>query len=93
MDTTFTALQRDTEGFAWASLRHPDGQRSVDLWVDEHYGYLVCFTGDTLPDDARRRGVAIEPMSCPPDALRSGTDLVVLESGQYWLATWGLQPR
>lgn len=29
-----------------------------------------------------RRGVAVEPMSCPPDAFNSGTDLVELAPGE-----------
>jgi aldose 1-epimerase len=54
----------------------------------------MCFTGDTLEDQGRRRrAIAVEPMSCPPDALRSGRHLVVLEPGQNWLASWGLRPR
>jgi aldose 1-epimerase len=29
-------------------------------------------------------------MSCPPDALASGDDLVVLEAGASWTAQWGI---
>jgi aldose 1-epimerase len=29
-------------------------------------------------------------MTCPPDAFRSGRDLVVLEPGQTWRGTWGI---
>ena len=29
-----------------------------------------------------RRGVAVEPMTCPPDAFNSGRDLIELEVGQ-----------
>jgi aldose 1-epimerase len=29
-------------------------------------------------------------MTCPPDAFRSGTDLITLEPGQTWHATWNL---
>jgi aldose 1-epimerase len=32
-------------------------------------------------------------MTCPPDALRSGTDLVRMEPGASWQATWGITPR
>lgn len=38
-----------------------------------------------------REGLAIEPMTCPPDALRSGVDLVVLEPGQTHETWWQLQ--
>jgi aldose 1-epimerase len=29
-----------------------------------------------------RKGLAVEPMTCPPDAFNSGQDLVVLDPGQ-----------
>jgi aldose 1-epimerase len=38
-----------------------------------------------------RAGLATEPMTCPPDALRSGIDLVVLEPGQTHETWWQLQ--
>jgi aldose 1-epimerase len=41
----------------------------------------------------RRRAVAIEPMTCPPNALRTGTDVVRLEPGLEWTARWGIAPR
>ena len=54
----------------------------------------MLFTGDTLPEPARRRrGLAAEPMTCAPDALNSGEDLVVLAPGESTSATWGLTPR
>jgi aldose 1-epimerase len=94
MDVAYTALERDGQGLAWASLEDPTGSRALDLWVDDRFSHLMCFTGDTLPDATRRRtSVAIEPMSCPPDALRSGKDLVVLEPGQSWVGGWGLRTR
>ena len=50
------------------------------------------FSGDTLPDPARRRaGLAVEPMSCPGDAFNSGTDLVVLDAGDTHVLRWGLR--
>ena len=29
-----------------------------------------------------RKALAVEPMTCPPDAFNSGVDLVVLEPGR-----------
>jgi aldose 1-epimerase len=42
---------------------------------------LQVFSGETLPVGARE-SLAVEPMTCPPNAFRSGVDLVVLEPGQ-----------
>ena len=59
------------------------------LWADERYPYLMVFTGDSLLDGARR-SVAVEPMTCPPNALADGVDVVVLEPGEDWAGTWTL---
>jgi galactose mutarotase-like enzyme len=94
MDTAFTGLHRDADGLAWASLDDGAGDDGTELWVDDRFNYLMCYTGDTIGDPARRRAaVAIEPMTCPPDAFRSGKDLVVLGPGQEWQGSWGLRPR
>ncbi|HEY4845479.1 MAG TPA: aldose epimerase, partial [Candidatus Dormibacteraeota bacterium] len=36
------------------------------------------------------RSLAIEPMTCAPNAFRSGDGLVVLQPGQSTSATWGI---
>lgn len=92
LDTAFTDLRRATDGTARARLEDPGTGRGVELWVDDRFRYLMCFTGDTLESERRRRAVAIEPMTCPPDAFRSGKDLIVLEPGESWEGSWGLRP-
>ena len=90
LDTCYTDLERH-DGVARARLEHPDGSRRVTLWVDEGFRYLMVFTGDTVnPPERRRRSVAVEPMTCPPDALRSGRDLIRLDPRTPWRATWGI---
>ncbi len=49
----------------------------------------MVFSGDPLPDVARR-ALAVEPMSCPPNAFRSGESLVRLAPGESHTATWGI---
>jgi aldose 1-epimerase len=94
LDTAFTTLERDTDGLVRASLDAPGGATGATLWADGGFRYLMVYTGDTLGDVARRRrAVAIEPMTCPPNALRSGTDVVVLQPGQEWTGRWGITPR
>ena len=56
--------------------------RRATLWVDDAYGYLMLFTGDTLAPGARRRGLAVEPMTCAPNALQSGDGLVDPRAGR-----------
>ena len=46
-----------------------------------------------LPDPgATRLGLAVEPMTCPPDAFNSGTDLVRLAPDESLTAGWTVFP-
>ena len=91
LDNAFTDLARDDDGRARVRLRDPDGGAVVTLWVDESYGYLMLFTGDTRPD-VNRRSLAVEPMTCPPNAFRTGDSLIRLEPGRSTTSTWGITP-
>jgi aldose 1-epimerase len=70
-------------------LHRPDGH-TVRLWAGEGYDYLELFTGDTLAPAKRRRGLGVEPMTSPPNALQSGTDLAHLDPGQSLELRWGV---
>ena len=50
-------------------------------WDDRSPWVQVC-TIDLAPGRWRRSGLAVEPMTCPPDAFNSGTDVWMLEPGQ-----------
>jgi len=88
LDNCFSDLERGDDGLARVELLRPDGG-GVALWMDAAYPYVMLFTGDPLPD-VNRRSLAIEPMSCPPDAFRSGEALVRLEPGESWSGRWGI---
>ena len=89
LDNAFTDLERDADGMARVELRDPVSGAARTLWMDEAYPYLMVFSGDPLPDVARR-ALAVEPMSCPPNAFRSGESLVRLAPGESHTATWGI---
>ncbi len=89
LDHAFTDLDRDADGLARVRLADPDNGRTVSLWVDESYPYLQLFTGDPLPDVARR-SIAVEPMTCAPNAFRSGDGLLILKPGESTTSTWGI---
>jgi len=91
LDHAFTDLERSENGRASVELRNPDRGDGVTLWVDETYPYLMLFTGDPLPD-VSRRSLAVEPMTCPPNAFRTGEDLIQLEPGQAFTSCWGIDP-
>jgi aldose 1-epimerase len=90
LDVTFTELLRDDTGLATATLEDAHGGQ-IELSVDRNFPYLQVYTGDHLEKGRRRTSVAVEPMTCPPDALRSGKDVVVLEPGQHWAGSWRLR--
>jgi aldose 1-epimerase len=89
LDHAFTGLDRDEQGRAWARLASSGTE--VALWAGPDYRWLQVFTGDTLDAAHRRRAVAIEPMTCPPNAFATGTDLIMLAPGASVTRTWGIQ--
>jgi aldose 1-epimerase len=91
LDHAFTDLDRDDDGLARVELTDPAGGARLTLWVGEAYPYLQLFTGDPLPDVARR-SIAVEPMTCPPNAFRTGKNLIRMEPGESFTSAWGLVP-
>jgi aldose 1-epimerase len=89
LDHAFTDLERDHDGLARVELRDPDSKTQVSLWVDQSYSHLMLFTGDPLAN-VRRRSLAVEPMTCPPNAFRTGDSLIRLEPGSSFAGTWGI---
>jgi aldose 1-epimerase len=90
LDNCFTDLERDGEdNRARVELADLDSGHRVTLWMDEAYPYVMLFTGDPLPDVARR-SIAIEPMTCPPNAFRTGRDVIRLRPKQSATSTWGI---
>jgi aldose 1-epimerase len=90
LDHAITDLERGADGRAWVELSAPEGP-VVRLWVDAAYRYLMVFTGDTLPGGGRR-SLAVEPMTCAPNAFASGDGLLVLEPGEAIEGSWGIEP-
>jgi aldose 1-epimerase len=90
LDHCFTELERDA-GVARVELRADHESAVLTLWMDKAYGYLQLFTGDPLPD-VDRRSLAVEPMTCPPNAFRTGEALIRLEPGDSFTSKWGLTP-
>jgi aldose 1-epimerase len=85
LDTAFTRPE------GTVTLSTVDG-RGMTLWMDDAFRWVQVFTADALPEPRRRAGVAVEPMTCPPDAFNSGEDLIVLGPGESWRGSWGIRP-
>jgi aldose 1-epimerase len=60
------------------------------VWADDAWPYVQLFSGD-LPD-IQRRGFAVEPMTCPPNAFNTGEGLLRLEPGKAFEGAWGIRP-
>ena len=88
-DTAFTDLPVGASGRVEATLITSDGHRTT-MWGDDTVRWWQLFTGDALADPWRRATLALEPMTCAPDAFNSGDGLVVLEPGDAHTMTWGL---
>ncbi|WP_200938948.1 alpha/beta hydrolase fold domain-containing protein [Modestobacter sp. Leaf380] len=88
LDDPLTDLVRDEDGWARVRLAGPAG--SLELAVDEQWPWLQVYSGDTLPEGQRRRSLAVEPMTCPPNALADDADLVVLAPEETWSGSWTL---
>lgn len=93
IDYAFTGLERGSGGRARIELRAPDGRFGVALWVDASFPYVEVFTGENLADASRRRrGLGVEPMTCAPNGFRSHDGLVILQPGETWSGSWGVDP-
>ncbi|WP_072805307.1 aldose 1-epimerase family protein [Rhodococcoides yunnanense] len=95
LDTPFSAEVPDDDGKARHVLSAPGGPSTV-LWTDREFDWIQVFTADPAKDQAypdRGRALAIEPMTCPPDAFNSEIDLLILKPGESWTGTWGMEYR
>jgi aldose 1-epimerase len=91
LDTAFANLVPDSDGLIRVHLQAPGGDPRVTLWMEPVYKFLMVYTPDAIPDWARRRrSIAIEPMTCAPNAFRSGDGLVVLQPGESRSSSWGI---
>ncbi|QIN81491.1 aldose epimerase [Rubrobacter tropicus] len=93
LDTCFTDVIPEADGFTRVYLTHPDGSPQITLGMDPSHGFIQVYTGDTLPEEDQRRGIAIEPMTCAPNAFNSGDGLRVLAPGESFTSVWGMVCR
>ncbi len=89
LDHALTGLARDETGRAWTRLR--DDSIALGMWTGPGYDWLQVFTGDALAAAHRRRAVAIEPMTCPPNSFVTGDDRLTLAPADSVTHTWGLE--
>ncbi|HET6215071.1 MAG TPA: aldose 1-epimerase family protein [Micromonosporaceae bacterium] len=91
LDMGFGDVERDEAARSTVRLSTVDALATVDVWADEAFRWWQVYTGDALLGARMRRSVAVEPMTCPPDAFRSGRDVVALRPGDTWYGSWGIR--
>jgi aldose 1-epimerase len=58
--------------------------------MDHRFDHLQVYTGDAVADPRRRRrGLALAPMTCAPDAFNTGEGLVTLAPGETFTGRCG----
>lgn len=90
LDTPLGGL-RLVDGAIRHRLTAPDG-RGTELWADPDFAYTQVFTNEHYEAaDGTVDAVAIEPMTCAPDAFNSGRGLRWLQPDEQWVARWGIR--
>ncbi|WP_066515661.1 aldose 1-epimerase family protein [Curtobacterium ammoniigenes] len=89
IDHAYSGLRRDDEGDATITVRADDGH-GVAVRFGPTCEWVQVHTADHVNPDYHRRGLAVEPMTCAPDAFNTGSDrgLVVLQPGDAHDASW-----
>jgi aldose 1-epimerase len=91
LDTAYAGVHHQADGEV-ARLEDRATGRRLSLRQDSAWGHVQVFTPNAFPAaTGPRQAIAIEPMTAPPDALRSGEGLVWLEAGAAWSGGWSLR--
>lgn len=88
VDHALTGLGVDPDQQARARLVTAEGTGVEISWDPRALPWAQVHTADQPDPRLDRAGLAVEPMTCPPDAFNSGTDLVVLGPGEHHRASW-----
>ena len=92
IDHAYTDLVRDGDGHATVTLTAEDGSGVLMQW-DASCPWVQVHTADRPHPDESRLGLAVEPMTCAPDAYNADSydhdaGLIVIEPGQESTASW-----
>jgi aldose 1-epimerase len=88
LDDAVAVEERDGDGLANVIVEQPAGRARV--WGGDACRYFMIFTADTLAEPWRRAALAVEPMTCPPDAFRTG-DVDIVEPDDVLILEWGVE--
>lgn len=92
IDHAYTSLERDEHGLATVTVTDADGS-GVAMSFDASCPWVQVHTADKPDPAVSRLGLAVEPMTCAPDAFNAGNydydaGLIVLAPGESTEASW-----
>ena len=79
-DDAWEDVERAADGTTTATFLRPDGLE-VRIIGDQTINAWQCYTATGAPTEQHPCGVAVEPMTAPANAFRTGNHLVTLEPG------------
>jgi aldose 1-epimerase len=91
LDHAFCALRPGDDGFVRVAVTDSSGAGVECAWDPADLPWVQVHTADLDDPASSRQGLAVEPMTCPPDAFNSGTDLVVLDPGAEAVVSWTIR--
>ena len=80
-DSAWVDVHRADDGTTTTVFTRPDGME-IKLVGDETINAWQCYTATGAPFDQHPNGIAVEPMTAPANAFRSGDHLTVIEPGK-----------
>ena len=92
LDDAFGQPRRGDDGWSRARLKGTD-LREVIVGMGPGFRTWQACTGDGLDEDLARRAIAIEPMTCPPNAFaagEAGVDFDVVAPGDELVVEWSI---
>ncbi|MEZ4886938.1 MAG: hypothetical protein R3E32_19570 [Chitinophagales bacterium] len=84
LDTAFKANPTDSNSYK-IHLTDPQNGLQLTYFQDTIFPYFQVFT------PSHRNSIAIEPMSCNVDAFNNGEGLTILERGETWAGSFGVE--
>jgi aldose 1-epimerase len=91
LDVAYTDLTFGADGRTEVDVQLPDGA-TVVVWGGRTCRWWQVYTAHTLAPEIRRRSFAVEPMTCPPNALNTG-EIDVVAPGESLRLEWGFSLR
>lgn len=85
VDYAFTDLHEGT-----VRLTGPSGRATSLEFDPAELPWVQVYTADHPDPERNRAGVAVEPMTCPPDAFRTGEGVIRLRGGNSHSVSWSI---